>query len=185
MPEVGSNCYFAKDEENTKNDVTTFSLKTSRMKILNSTGCKALFGGINEVHHYFTKHLDVIPWDICTQNPPDDICEDDLGKPLICNENGKAVVYGIHSKTLDDDYGNSRFDNMKCDGETALFTNVFLNLVFINCILEIRNQTICQARQDESENVCSNDNIESKAPVNLSFECSKPTTIHLSIALRI
>ena len=178
MPEVGSNCYFAKDEEkHTKNDVTTFSLKTCRMEILNSTGCKAIFGDRNAMYDYFTKDLDVIPWDICTQNPPDDICEDDLGKPLICNENGKAVVYGIHSKTLDDDYIKKQFDNMKCDGEATFSTNVFQNLVFINCILEIRNQTICQARQDESDNICSNDNIESKASVNLPFECSKPFNI--------
>ena len=36
---------------------------------------------------------------VCTKNPPKSICSGDSGGPLICNVNGKAVIYGTASYT--------------------------------------------------------------------------------------
>ena len=48
----------------------------------------------------FKKLYDLsLRWDLCAAKEDRSICPGDFGGPLICNEDGKAVVHGIASST--------------------------------------------------------------------------------------
>ena len=175
-PKIGSFCYVGKTGRKVVEEKEIFTLMTATLEILDEYKCEMLMKGMYLIYN---NQSNVIPWDICTANAPKDICNDELGKPLICNDDGKAVIYGIHSKTtINDALGGiaAAVSNYKCDGQASLFTNVFRLSIFINCILNGYSEKICQARQDESEQICSNENPESKAPAELPFECGMLTT---------
>ena len=178
LPKIGSSCYIGKTGHKVFGEKEIFTLITVPLEILNEYKCKKL---LKKMYSIYNDEWDVMPWDICTKNPPRkrDMCEDELGKPLICNDDGKATVYGIHSKTAANDAHQGMFaglSNHRCFGDAALFTNVFHLSIFINCILNGYSEKICQARQDESEQICLNENPESKAPAELPFECGMLTT---------
>ena len=175
-PKIGSSCYVGKTGRKVVEEKKIFTLITATLDILDENDCRML---LKDMYHVFNDLSNVLPWDICTANAPKDICNDELGKPLICNDDGKAVIYGIHSKTtINDALGGiaAAVSNYKCDGQASLFTNVFHLSIFINCILNGYSEKICQARQDESEQICLNENPESKAPAELPFECGMLTT---------
>ena len=69
-----------------------------------------------------------ISWDLCTSNRPKSVCPGDSGGPFICNEDGKAVVHGIASSIM-------QRDDQKCGNTPSFFTNVYLHLTFIQCVL--------------------------------------------------
>ena len=40
-------------------------------------------------------YLDMMSWTICAHDPPHSICAGDSGGPFICEEDGKAILYGV------------------------------------------------------------------------------------------
>ena len=93
-PKPNTTCYIS-GIGNTNKKV----MKTAPIKILSKEDCRQL----SSVKDY-KKHEDsgIIQQDICGTNIAGN-CQQflDAGSPLICNEDGKAVVYGVASLMLD------------------------------------------------------------------------------------
>ena len=78
---------------------TTKKMTTAPIKILSKNECRQSSSVKDYKKH---EELDIIQWDICGSNLAEN-CQPflDAGSPLICNEDGKAVVYGVASLMLD------------------------------------------------------------------------------------
>ena len=83
-PGAETSCYVA--------GVKDGSMKTSQMKILSKEECRKL--SPNEYDKY-DKNFEISQWEICAVNLKNQDCNQNVGSSLICNENGKAVVYGV------------------------------------------------------------------------------------------
>ena len=78
---------------------STDSMKTVALKIRSKDDCRDLTSNNDYEKH---ENLDIVQWDICASNPNTSDCNQflDTGSPLICEEGGKAVVYGVASLAL-------------------------------------------------------------------------------------
>ena len=71
---------------------------------------------------------------LCTKNPPKSICSGDSGGPLICNVNGKAVIYGTASYTTMVEFFNNGTANREkghCGDTHSYFADTYYFLKFI------------------------------------------------------
>ena len=159
---------------------TTKEMTTAPIKILSKDECSQYSSAKDYKKH---EDLDIIQWDICGLTLAEN-CQPFLnaGSPLICKEDGKAVVYGVASLILDSNdlislvcersndilfiQGKNEESN-SCKELAMLFTDVHLHSVFIDCVLEwpddsaispefFRREHMCQKRQEESEDYCDN-----------------------------
>lgn len=94
VPSPEANCYISGIDSSSKD-----AISTTPMKILSKDDCRKLTSTEDYERH---EKLDIVQWDICATNSNGD-CPQFLeaGSPLICNENGKAVVYGVASLLLE------------------------------------------------------------------------------------
>lgn len=83
---AGTPCYVA--------GIKDGSMKTTPMKILSKDECHKL---IPNEYDEFDKDFEISKWNICVMNPTNEVWSVNIGSPLICKEDGKAVVYGVAS----------------------------------------------------------------------------------------
>ena len=82
-------------------------LMTAPLNIFNKSQCfmEALKQNENVTYEMFEILYELIPGGICASNRPKSTCRGDSGGPLICEENGKAVIHGIVSGGFDVNFG--------------------------------------------------------------------------------
>ena len=94
-PDPGTDCYISGVGNSTD------SMKTVRMMIRSREECRQLSSNNDYGKH---ESLDITQWDICVSKPKESECDSnqflDTGSPLICEVEGKAVVYGVASIAL-------------------------------------------------------------------------------------
>ena len=95
-PQPGTTCYISG-----VGNIYINSMKTVPMKILSKEKCRQLSSTKDYEKH---ENLDITQWDICASKPKESECDSnqflDTGSPLICEVEGKAVVYGVASLAL-------------------------------------------------------------------------------------
>ena len=114
---------------------TPDTLQTLKLRIISDKACaigerKKIFKEDNHpmINAYSKPNFGVV----CTKNPPRSICSGDSGGPLICNVNGKAVIYGTASYTTRVNPTNPIREEWDHCGDThSYYTDTYYFLKFI------------------------------------------------------